>query len=136
MKQVYDFVSVRKIKKSSWLIENNNIGILGKGACYHGALAFTIFLWLFTTDQATLVRSLVAIGLPYPWGLTLAIALRYLPTMASAGRRRLNRSSASISFGPITCPLRMMIWLASYLRSTGLTFSRAARRAASVAAES
>ncbi len=51
-----------------------------------GALGFTIFLWLFTTDQATLVRSLVALGLPYTWGLTLAIALRYLPTMASALR--------------------------------------------------
>lgn len=51
-----------------------------------GALTFTIFLWLFTTDQSTLVRSLVALGLPYTWGLTLAIALRYLPTMANALR--------------------------------------------------
>jgi energy-coupling factor transport system permease protein len=51
-----------------------------------GALAFTIFLWLFTTDQSTLVRSLVALGLPYTWGLTLAIALRYLPTMANSLR--------------------------------------------------
>jgi energy-coupling factor transport system permease protein len=50
------------------------------------ALAFTIFLWLFTTDQATLVRSLVALGLPYAWGLTIAMALRYLPTMASTLR--------------------------------------------------
>jgi len=48
-----------------------------------GALAALIFSWLFTTDQATLVRSLVALGLPYEWGLTLAMALRYLPTMGS-----------------------------------------------------
>jgi energy-coupling factor transport system permease protein len=47
-----------------------------------GALAFLVFVWLYTTDQATLVRGLVALGLPYEWGLTLAVALRYLPTMA------------------------------------------------------
>ena len=44
------------------------------------ALAFVFFVWLFSTDQATLVRSLVKLGLPYEWGLVLAIALRYLPT--------------------------------------------------------
>ena len=48
-----------------------------------GALAFVIFVWLFSTDQATLVRGLVSLGLPYEWGLTLAMALRYLPTMAN-----------------------------------------------------
>jgi energy-coupling factor transport system permease protein len=48
-----------------------------------GALAALIFSWLFTTDQTTLVRSLVALGLPYEWGLTLAMALRYLPTMGA-----------------------------------------------------
>ena len=47
-----------------------------------GVLAWAIFTWLFTTDQATLVRSLVSLGLPYEWGLVLAIALRHLPTMA------------------------------------------------------
>jgi len=46
------------------------------------ALAFIIFLWLFTTDQGALVRGIVALGIPYTWGLTLAMALRYLPTMA------------------------------------------------------
>jgi energy-coupling factor transport system permease protein len=50
------------------------------------ALAFVLFVWLFTTDQATLVRSLVALGLPYQWGLVLAMALRYLPTMGSLFR--------------------------------------------------
>ena len=48
-----------------------------------GALAALIFSWLFTTDQATLVRGMVALGLPYEWGLTLAMALRYLPTMGA-----------------------------------------------------
>ncbi len=47
-----------------------------------GVLAWAIFAWVFTTDQATLVRSLVALGLPYEWGLVLALALRYLPIMS------------------------------------------------------
>ena len=51
-----------------------------------GALAFVAAVWLFSTDQATLVRGLVALGLPYEWGLTLAMALRYLPTLASVFR--------------------------------------------------
>jgi energy-coupling factor transport system permease protein len=44
------------------------------------AIAFIWFSWLFTTDQATLVRSLVKLGLPYEWGLVLALGLRYIPT--------------------------------------------------------
>jgi energy-coupling factor transport system permease protein len=43
------------------------------------ALAQIYFLLLFTTDQMTLVRGLVALGVPFDWGLTLAIALRYVP---------------------------------------------------------
>jgi energy-coupling factor transport system permease protein len=45
------------------------------------ALAFVFLVLLFSTDQARLVRGLVKLGLPYEWGLTLAIALRYLPTL-------------------------------------------------------
>ncbi len=58
----------------------------GAAALRIGALAFVVMLWLFTTDQATLVRGLVSLGLPYEWGLTLAIALRYLPTMGGIFR--------------------------------------------------
>ena len=47
------------------------------------ALATIIFLWLFTTDQAAMVRGFVALGVPYEWGLTLALALRYLPLFAA-----------------------------------------------------
>jgi energy-coupling factor transport system permease protein len=45
------------------------------------ALAFAFLVLLFSTDQARLVRGLVELGLPYEWGLILAIALRYLPTL-------------------------------------------------------
>lgn len=43
-------------------------------------LAFAFAILLFSTDQSGLVRGLVKLGLPYTWGLTLAIALRYIPT--------------------------------------------------------
>ena len=48
------------------------------------ALAFAIFTWLFTTSQTELVLSFVSLGVPYQWGLVLAMALRYLPSMANA----------------------------------------------------
>jgi energy-coupling factor transport system permease protein len=43
-------------------------------------IAFICFLWLFTTDQAAIARSLVKLGMPFEWGLILAISLRYVPT--------------------------------------------------------
>jgi len=48
------------------------------------ALAFAFFVLLLSTDQAKLVRGLVKLGLPFEWGLTLAIALRYLPLLYGA----------------------------------------------------
>jgi len=45
------------------------------------ALTFAFLVLLFSTDQARLVRGLVKLGLPYEWGLTLAIALRYIPSL-------------------------------------------------------
>ncbi|MFO7696576.1 MAG: energy-coupling factor transporter transmembrane component T [Anaerolineae bacterium] len=50
------------------------------------ALALAVFVWLYTTDAGSLVLSLVALGLPYTWGLTAGMSLRYLPTMAGAFR--------------------------------------------------
>lgn len=46
------------------------------------ALGLTFFFWLSTTDQGEMVRGFVALGLPYDWGLTVALALRYLPILA------------------------------------------------------
>lgn len=45
------------------------------------AMAFACFVWLLTTDQTHLVLSCSGLGLPYEWGLMLAIALRYIPTL-------------------------------------------------------
>jgi energy-coupling factor transport system permease protein len=45
-------------------------------------MSLLITALLFTTTQHALVRGLVRLGLPYQWGLTLAIALRYIPSFA------------------------------------------------------
>ncbi|MHB9034342.1 MAG: energy-coupling factor transporter transmembrane component T family protein [Anaerolineae bacterium] len=50
-------------------------------------LAFIILAWLYTTDQSAITRSLVALGLPYPWGLTLSMALRFIPQLATTFRQ-------------------------------------------------
>jgi energy-coupling factor transport system permease protein len=44
------------------------------------ALAFVAAILLLTTESTALVRGLVKLGLPYPWGLTVGLAIHYLPT--------------------------------------------------------
>jgi energy-coupling factor transport system permease protein len=46
------------------------------------ALGLIICVWLFTTDQASMVRGFSAVRMPYNWALTLSLALRYLPIFA------------------------------------------------------
>ncbi|NIV29143.1 MAG: energy-coupling factor transporter transmembrane protein EcfT, partial [Anaerolineae bacterium] len=43
-------------------------------------LAFIAATLLLTTDPNDLVQGLAKLGLPYSWGLTVGLALRYLPT--------------------------------------------------------
>jgi energy-coupling factor transport system permease protein len=43
-------------------------------------LTFVAAILLLTTDTTPLVQGLVKLGLPYPWGLTVGLAIRYLPT--------------------------------------------------------
>ena len=65
-----------------WIVEITVLA-LAQGAALGLRLlvmAFAVFAWLYTTDQSTLVRSLVKLGMPYEWGLVLALALRYIPT--------------------------------------------------------
>lgn len=45
------------------------------------AIAFVTCTLLFTTPQPTLVRAFVKLGLPYTWGLTISLALRFLPAI-------------------------------------------------------
>ena len=48
------------------------------------ALCFACFVLMFSTDQTLMVRGMVKMGLPFEWGLILAIALRYIPTFYGA----------------------------------------------------
>jgi energy-coupling factor transport system permease protein len=72
-----------KVLWQVWRIRITTQGLLqGLGTALRiDALAFAFLVLLFSTDQTRLVRGLVKLGLPYEWGLTLAIALRYLPTL-------------------------------------------------------
>jgi energy-coupling factor transport system permease protein len=47
------------------------------------SLAFVAAVLLLTTEPTQLVRGLVKLGLPYAWGLTVSLAIRYLPTTYS-----------------------------------------------------
>ena len=63
---------------------------LSWGGAWHGmwavlrldALAFTAFLWLFTTAPAQMMRTFRGLHLPYTLALILALSIRYLPTVA------------------------------------------------------
>ena len=71
-----------KVLASFWIVEITVLA-LAQGAALGLrilVMAFAVFVWLYTTDQATLVRGLVKVGIPYEWGLVLALALRYIPT--------------------------------------------------------
>lgn len=46
-------------------------------------MAFLTGGLLFTTDQRALVRAFVRLGLPYNWGLTLSLTLRFLPAIGN-----------------------------------------------------
>jgi len=44
-------------------------------------IAFFVGALLFTTDQRALVQACVRLGLPYTWGLTFSLTLRFLPAI-------------------------------------------------------
>ncbi len=58
-------------------------GIVGAALLAVRALviAFIVGALLFTTDQRALVQACVRLGLPYTWGLTFSLTLRFLPAI-------------------------------------------------------
>jgi len=46
-------------------------------------LAFTIATLIFTTAQAQLVQAFGRLGMPYLWGLTISLTLRFVPAIYS-----------------------------------------------------
>ncbi len=70
------------------------------------ALAFAFLVWLFTTDQDAMVLGFRRLGLPYTWGVTLAITLRYIPTIHMTLERVLDAQRARGLVTSYTNPLR------------------------------
>lgn len=46
------------------------------------AVSFIFLFWIGTTDTRALVRGFVRLGLPFKWGMSLTIGLRFIPTFA------------------------------------------------------
>lgn len=46
------------------------------------AVSFIFLFWIGTTDTRDLVRGFVRLGLPFKWGMSLTIGLRFIPTFA------------------------------------------------------
>jgi energy-coupling factor transport system permease protein len=46
-------------------------------------IAFLVAGLLFTTEHRVLIQGLVSLGIPYTWGLTISLALRFLPAVQS-----------------------------------------------------
>lgn len=46
------------------------------------AVTFIFLFWVGTTDTRELVRGFVRLGLPFSWGMSLTIGLRFIPTFA------------------------------------------------------
>lgn len=61
-----------------WTVEGVLVGVVF--ALRVNGMAFAAAGLLFSTEPTQLVRGLVKLGLPYEWGLTVSLAIRYLPT--------------------------------------------------------
>src|SRR5512143_1226467 len=68
---------------SLWIVRITRDGVLGgiTNALRILALVYVLALLAATTDQARMIRALVKIGMPYPWGLTVSMSVRYIPTL-------------------------------------------------------
>jgi energy-coupling factor transport system permease protein len=106
------------------------------------ALAFVAAVLLLTTDPDRLVLGLVKMGLPYPWGLTIGLAIRYLPTtyglfvavseaqqargwsVGRGGFVKRARSYLPILVATIIASLRMSDSLGLALAARGLGYAR------------
>ncbi len=62
-------------------LTTGGIGLAVRLALRAMSIAMVVAGLLFTTKQTTLVQALVRLGLPYTWGLTISLALRFLPAI-------------------------------------------------------
>lgn len=74
------------------------------------AAGLLVFLWLHTTRPSEIIQSLVRLGLPYSWGLTLALALRFVPILQHAYQNILDAQQArGLVLGPSAGPRRVRV---------------------------
>ncbi|MGC9521615.1 MAG: energy-coupling factor transporter transmembrane component T family protein [Anaerolineae bacterium] len=57
-------------------------------------IAFVTAALLLTTEQPALIQALLRLGLPYTWGLTISLALRFLPALQGLFRTVRDAQSA------------------------------------------
>lgn len=96
------------------------------------ALAFVFFVWLLTTEQRAIVQGFVRLGLPYEWGLTLSLALRYLPTLHSMYQQIVDAQRArglDLDAGPLFARARRRLPVLVALLVTALRSSENVGRA-------
>lgn len=48
------------------------------------AMAYVVFLWLYTTKTDEIVLGFVKLRVPYAWSFALALALRFIPTLQAS----------------------------------------------------
>ena len=91
---------------------------------------------LLTTDPNELVQGLVKLGLPYPWGLTVGLAIRYLPTTyglfvtineAQQARGWIVGKGSLVQRGRSYLPILVATIIAALRLSDGLGLALAAR---------
>jgi energy-coupling factor transport system permease protein len=112
-------------------------GILGALHLATRSLVIAFFTagLLFTTDHRALVLAFVRLGLPYTWGLTISLTLRFLPAIQSLFRAVRNAQAArgwTPSGGPVKrlkeyLPVLVAVMISTLRMSEQLTLALAAR---------
>jgi energy-coupling factor transport system permease protein len=98
-------------------------------------VAFLTAGLLFTTNHRSLVLAFVRLGLPYTWGLTISLTLRFLPAIQSLFRAVRNAQAArgwTPRGGPLKrlreyLPVLVAVMISTLRMSDQLTLALAAR---------
>ncbi|MDQ3694119.1 MAG: energy-coupling factor transporter transmembrane protein EcfT [Chloroflexota bacterium] len=80
---VFDRAGTRVVLDLGWF--RLTVEAIGRGlvaACRLATISFLVAAWLMTTSERQLIQSFVRLGLPYRWGVALAIGLRSIPALA------------------------------------------------------
>jgi len=98
-------------------------------------IAFVVAALLYTTAQPALVSAMVRLGLPYTWGLTVSLALRFLPAIQDLYHTVRDAQAARgwVAEGPLFrrlkehIPVLVAVMIGTLRMSDQLTLALAAR---------